>query len=58
MVKEFRYLGYLFQKNGGSEAQVRDRIKKGAAEYWVRCGGLKREDLEETEERGSDYSTR
>lgn len=30
-VKEFRYLGYAFQKNGDQEAQVRHRVKKGAA---------------------------
>ncbi|XP_071572942.1 uncharacterized protein [Temnothorax nylanderi] len=30
-VKEFRYLGYVFQRNGGQEAQVRERIKKAAA---------------------------
>jgi len=29
-VKEFRYLGYMFQKNGGQEAQIRDRIKRAA----------------------------
>jgi len=29
-VKEFRYLGYVFQKNGGQEAQIRDRIKRAA----------------------------
>lgn len=30
-VKEFRYLGYVLQKNGGQEAQVRDRGRKAAA---------------------------
>ncbi|XP_024883827.1 uncharacterized protein LOC112462336 [Temnothorax curvispinosus] len=29
-VKEFRYLGYVFQRNGGQEAQIRERIKKTA----------------------------
>jgi len=28
---EFRYLGYMLQRNGGQEAQVRERIKKAAA---------------------------
>lgn len=27
-MKEFRYLGYMMQWNGGQEAQVRDRIRK------------------------------
>lgn len=27
-IKEFKYLGYVFQRNGRQEAQVRDRIKK------------------------------
>ncbi|XP_043263006.1 uncharacterized protein LOC122403516 [Colletes gigas] len=27
-VKEFRYLGYVFKRNGGQEAQIRDRVKK------------------------------
>ncbi|XP_071653873.1 uncharacterized protein [Temnothorax longispinosus] len=30
-VKEFQYLGYMFQRNGGQEAQVRERIKKAPA---------------------------
>lgn len=30
-VKEFRYLGYIMQKNGGQEAHVRERRKKVAA---------------------------
>ncbi|XP_077255453.1 uncharacterized protein LOC143893678 [Temnothorax americanus] len=30
-VREFRYLGYVFQRNGGQEAQIRERIKKAAA---------------------------
>lgn len=29
-IKEFKYLGYVFQRNGRQEAQVRDRIKKRA----------------------------
>ncbi|XP_071579341.1 uncharacterized protein [Temnothorax nylanderi] len=48
-VKEFRYLGYMFQRNGGQEAQGRERIKKAAAvmgkiwgdreeEIWERLG--------------------
>lgn len=30
-VKEFKYLGYIFQRNGSQEAHLRDRVKKGAA---------------------------
>lgn len=30
-VKEFKYLGYVFKKNGGQEAHIKDRIKKAAA---------------------------
>jgi len=30
-VKEIKYLGYVFQKNGGQEAHIKDRIKKAAA---------------------------
>jgi len=30
-VREFKYLGYVFQKNGGREAQIKDRVRKGAA---------------------------
>jgi hypothetical protein len=36
-VKEFTYLGYKLQRNGGQEAQVRERIKKAAmvmGEVW------------------------
>lgn len=29
-VKEYKYLGYMMQKNSGQEVQVRDRIKKAA----------------------------
>lgn len=29
-VKEFRYLGYVLQRNGGQEAHVRERIRKAA----------------------------
>jgi len=29
--KEIKYLGYVLQKNGGQEAQVKDRGKKAAA---------------------------
>lgn len=29
--KKFSYLGYTMQKNGGQEAHIRDRIRKGAA---------------------------
>lgn len=29
-VKEFKYLGYVLQKNGRQEAQVRDRIRRAA----------------------------
>lgn len=27
-VKEFRYLGYVFQRNRGQEAHIRNRVKK------------------------------
>lgn len=30
-VKEFEYLSYVLQRNGGQEAQVRNRVKKRAA---------------------------
>ncbi|KAL6418193.1 hypothetical protein ACFW04_012282 [Cataglyphis niger] len=30
-IKEFTYLCYAMQKNGGQEAQIRDRLKKSAA---------------------------
>ncbi|XP_039312991.1 uncharacterized protein LOC120359478 [Solenopsis invicta] len=30
-VKEYKYLGYMFQRNGGQEAQIRDRVAKAAA---------------------------
>lgn len=30
-VKEYRYLEYLMQRNGGQEAQVEERVRKGAA---------------------------
>jgi len=30
-VKEFKYLGYVFQRNGGQEAHIRDRIKRATA---------------------------
>jgi len=30
-VKEIKYLGYVLQKNGGQEAQIRERAKKAAA---------------------------
>ncbi|EFN81241.1 hypothetical protein EAI_09373, partial [Harpegnathos saltator] len=29
-VKEYKYLGYVMRRNGGQEAQVRDRVRKGA----------------------------
>jgi len=29
-VKEYRYLGYILQRNGGQEAQVRDRGRRAA----------------------------
>lgn len=31
MVKEFRFMGYILQRNGGQDAQVKNRIKKAAA---------------------------
>jgi len=30
-VSTFKYLGYVFQRNGGQEGQVRDRVKRGMA---------------------------
>lgn len=30
-VKEFKYLEYVFQRNGGKETQVKERVRKGAA---------------------------
>lgn len=30
-VKEYKYLGYKLQRNGGQEAQVRNRVEKAAA---------------------------
>jgi len=30
-VMEFKYLGFVFQKNGGMDAHVKDRIKRGTA---------------------------
>lgn len=30
-VKEYRYLGYVMQKNGGQEAHIKERVKKAAA---------------------------
>lgn len=30
-VKEYKYLGYILQRNGRQEAQVKDRIKRAAA---------------------------
>lgn len=30
-VKEFKYLGYVFQRNDGHKAQIGHRFKKGAA---------------------------
>jgi len=30
-VREFRYLGYTLQRNGGQKAHVRDRVAKAAA---------------------------
>lgn len=29
-VKEFKYLGYIVKSNGGQEAHIRDRVRKGA----------------------------
>lgn len=40
-VKEFKYLGYVMQRSGGQEAQVRERTKKAAAlleRVWEREG--------------------
>lgn len=35
-VKEIKDLGFIFKKNRGKDAQVRERVKKGAAimEQW------------------------
>lgn len=30
-VKEYKYLGYMLQKNEGQEAHIKDRIRKAAA---------------------------
>lgn len=30
-IKEYKYLGYVVQRNGGQEAQVEDRVKRAAA---------------------------
>lgn len=30
-MREFKYLEFVFQRNGGMEAQIRDRVRKGAA---------------------------
>lgn len=30
-VKEFAYLEYKLQRNGGQEAQIRDRVRRAAA---------------------------
>lgn len=30
-VKEFKYLGYVFQRNKGREAHIRNRVRKAAA---------------------------
>lgn len=30
-VKKFKYSGYILQRNGGQEAQMRDRIKRVTA---------------------------
>lgn len=30
-VKTFKHLGYMFQRNGRQEEQIKDRIKRGAA---------------------------
>lgn len=36
-VKEFRYLGYILQRNGRQEVHIKERIKRGATimgEVW------------------------
>lgn len=30
-VKEFKYLRFVFQRNGGTEAHIKDRVRKGTA---------------------------
>ena len=37
-VKEFRYLGYVFKRNGGPEAQIRDRVKMAGVVMRQVCG--------------------
>lgn len=29
--EQYKYLGYIVQRNGGQEPQIRDRVKRGAA---------------------------
>lgn len=29
-VKEYKYLGYVMQRNGGQEAHIRDRVSRAA----------------------------
>ncbi|EFN75997.1 hypothetical protein EAI_05292, partial [Harpegnathos saltator] len=36
-VKEYRYLGYMIQSNGGQEVQIKERVRKTAVvmrEVW------------------------
>lgn len=49
-VKEFKYLGYILERNGGQEAHIRDRIKKATTimgQIWEKkiCRGLGKEAL-------------
>jgi len=37
-VKEFRYLGYVLHRNGGQEAQIRDRVRKIATRMGTDMG--------------------
>jgi len=55
-VKEFKYLEYVLQKNGGQEAHIKDRVRR-QQRGWGKSGDLKRGDSEETGEGGYDFST-
>ena len=55
--KEFKYLGYMFKKNGGQEAHIRDRIKK-AGLVMRQVWGIGKGSLGRTGERGCGSSPR
>jgi len=54
-VKEFLYLGYKLQRNGGQEGQIKERIRK-AAVVMGQVWGLGKEGLERTGEEDYGYS--